>query len=450
MFLCVIVLVGCGVVFAIKQALKQPPVQTITMSDGTQLYVAGTSYGTNHVFGNRMARLVVRMPSPVQDIATDLFGPRALDSVSFTTPTPMLVLWLKVSNRSPKLPPPAPLSGWYDAYLGDTTDYVSGPSWGISPNISSLLQFSTFPRRDRSLTLHVYSHDSKGRTTDCGELSFVNPGYHDYPQWRPQTLPATNRTGDVEAVLTDFGTGHGEGNGFSGGNYAIQFETNNGSGRTEVGCRIHFHSLSDTNQMWQVTHVELSDATGNVVGNTGMTSWGGQDLFEFAPALWPGENAWKMRCEIKRTAGFTSNEIFTFKNVPIGPLNQIAQFGWATNINGVTVTLDHLIVRPPITNTYWNSSQLSEANFLFSGLSNDIHCDLISTRTDTGSNIDCAGWSSSGTNQDRQLQDIPTNARSLDFTFAMQQGRWVEFLVKPQNASIRFEDLRHIGAKRPQ
>src|SRR5271169_6375139 len=96
----------------------------------------------------------------------------------------------------------------------------------------------------------------------------------------------------------------------------------------------------------------------------GMTgSFSGEGVFGFNPGLWTNEAAWKFRCEIKRTKGFTTNELFTFKNVPLSEQYQTNDLGWTTNVKGVTVTFDKFIRRPPITNDSWSSSQFSEASF---------------------------------------------------------------------------------------
>jgi hypothetical protein len=442
--LCLLLLLAGGVVLILWLKPDRSASAKLLLPDGTTVSVAGATFGTNHVFGGKLARLVAHTPSGMQAALARLLGPGAVARQAFSTPAPTLVVWLN-SPAVPPLSPPRPYLGWSEAFLADPNGFVSGGSQNYNPGLGGLspLQFTAFPRRDRTLSLHLYFHDNQGKVKDCGTLTVLNPEYRAYPQWQPETLPATKKVGDVEATLVQISTGHGGNTSFFGlrdGGHAVEFSTNRDDGRNVTGCCLQLRTPTDTNQIWQVDHVELSDATGNVLPSTGM-SWGGpgDDVFGFSPGLWTNEATWKLRCEIKRTKGFTPGELFTFKNVPLSELFQTNQLGWATNVNGVTVTLDYFIHRPPLTNNTWSSSQLSEAHFRTTGLSNDLHLDLIEIRADNGTNVKCPSWSSSGDTQDRYLGNIPPDAKTLDFTFAVHRGRWVEFLVKPETGPARFE-----------
>ena len=277
-------------------------------------------------------------------------------------------------------------------------------------------------------------------------MEVSNPVYRSYPQWQPEALPASKRVGDVAATLEQFRTGLGNNMGESwlqDGRQVIEFETNREGGQNETACLLRLRPLTDTNQVWQVDHVELSDATGNVLPSSGMSWTGSGEVFGFSPGLWINEAVWKLRCEIKRTRGFVPDELFTFEKVPLGEMNESNYLGWTTNFNGVTVTLDHLIRRPPNTNNAWSTSDLTDASLRVSGLSNDLHLDLVETRADNGTNVECPSSSTSADIQERYLRNVPLEAKSLDFTFAVHQGRWVEFLVKPVTGPARFEVPAH-------
>jgi hypothetical protein len=443
--LCLLLLLAGGAVLILWLKPDRSLSTRLLLPDGTTVSVAGTTFGTNHVFGGKLARVVARMPSGMQAALGRLFGPSAVARQAFSIPTPTLVVWLK----SPTIPPtsmPRPYLGWYEAFLADANGFVSGSEQYFNPGFGGLtpLQFGAFPRRDHTLSLHLYFHNNLGKVKDCGTLMVLNPEYRVYPQWQPETLPATKRFGDVEATLTHFNTGLGNNMGYAGlpgGGHAVTFDTNHDDGRNQSGCRLQLRSLTDSNQIWLVDHVELSDATGNALRSTSMSSGGGDDVFLFGPALWTNESAWKLRCEIKRSQGFAPGELFSFKNVPVPEMFQTNQLGWSTNFNGVTVTLDYFIRRPPLTNGNggWYSSQLSQAHFHMKGLSNDLHLDLGETRADTGTKVDCSASSTSDDSQDRYLGNIPSEAKTLDFTFAVQRGRWVEFMVKPETGTGRFE-----------
>jgi hypothetical protein len=437
----VAVLVSSAGIFFWPKSKNFIPV-ALTLPDGSTVSLVGVTYGTNHVCGGPLAQLVAKTPPSMQGLLTRLLGSRVVGRQTMTTPTPALVIWVD-SPPAQKIPTLS-AAGWFEAYLGDTNGFVSGSAQYYNPSFGlSYLQFEAFPRRDKNFAVHLYYHDPKAKVKDCATLGILNPLYRSYPQWQPETLPATRRVGDVEATLHQFSTGHGIGmsqvSGRDGG-YAIEFGTNRDGGQNENACRLDLRPLADTNQVWQVDHVELSDATGNVIQSSGMSWTGaGNGVFGFNPGLWTNEAAWKLRCEIKRTRGFAPSEMLSFKNVPLAEMNKTNQLGWTSNFNGVSVTLDYFVRRPPLTNNSWSSAILSDAHFHMTGFSNDLHFDLIELQADNGTNVECCSWSSGVDTQDREFKNVPADAKTLDFTFAVQKGRWVEFLVKPETGPARFE-----------
>jgi hypothetical protein len=440
----VVLLIAAGVIAVVVHFSGENVIPTkLVLPDGRTVFVAGADYGTNHVSGSRFMRWAARTPPVVLAGLRKLFGPRVVPKRTFVTATPMLVVWLD-SPTAGGIPPPVP--GWYEVYLADTNGFVSGASQTIWPGmgITALMQFSAFPRRARFFGLHVFYHDAQNKVSDCGTLNIVNPEYRSYPRWKPEALPVTRRAGDVEATLEQFRTGQGSDmshTAMDGGGGVVEFKRGTWNAGNETAFRLQLRSLAGTNQVWRVDHVEVSDATGNMLQSMGM-SWGtpGEDVYGFNPGLWTNEAAWKLRCEIKRTAGFGTNELLTFEKVPLPEMSKTNYVGWSTNLNGVTVTFDYIVRRPPYTNGAWSGNQLSEAHFLMKGLSNDFHLDLLETRTDTGTNVQSgsSSWSNDGQWQEHGL-DIPADAKSLDFTFAVHQGRWVEFMVKPETGPARFE-----------
>jgi hypothetical protein len=455
LLLSLVMLLAGGVILVAWPRLDHMAPARLVLPDGTTVSVAGATFGTNHVFGGPLARWVARTPAPVQSGLARLLGARAVAHKTFTTPVPTLVVWVYspvVSN-----PPPAgAFPGWYEVYLANTNGFVSGLPENFTPGVGGLsqLQFTAFPRRDRTLALHFYHRDYQGQSKQCGVLEFLNPACSNYPQWNAETLPVTRRTGDVEATLERVSTGHGGNSSYStlaDGSHAIAYNTNREDGRNDTACLLHLRSLSDTNQSWQVEQVALSDATGNAIRSMTISwSGSGDDVFDFGPGLWTGEAAWKMRCEIKRTRGFAPGELFTFKNVPLDEMYETNYLGWSSNVNRVTVTLDYFVRRPPLAKNNWSSSQFSEAHFIIRGVSNDFNVDLVETRADNGTNIECPSWSGGGNFQDHYFRNVPLDAKTLDFTFAIHQGRWVEFVVKPDTGSARFEYPAPPKPKKPE
>lgn len=437
-------LLAGGVALVWLQPQPKTPAH-LRLPDGSTVGVAAVTFGTNHSHGGLLAKWLQSLPDAVQDIVPNL-GPH-MSYFSLKTPTPTLVVWLdllKLSNSPPGYMSP----GWFEVFLGDTNGFVSGPGQNL-PFVGFgtvfPMQFSAFPRRERVFTLHVYSHDAQGKAKDCGALEVLNPAYHAYPQWQAEILPAKHRAGDVEATLEMFSTGHGTGGmsmgSFSRGTFGIEFPARGEDGENATGCFLRLRSLVNMNEFWRVDRVVLSDATSNRVSSTSMNITGFEgEAFAFAPGLWTNETAWKLDCEIKRVKGFAPNELFTFKNIPLGSLDQTSQYGWTTNFNGVTVTLDTFVRRMPMTNKLWSSTMLSTAHFSVSGATNDLYIDWVETRTDQGASVESAGGSSSSLgSQERWFLDIPVDAKTLDITFAVHQGRSVEFLVKPDSGPARFE-----------
>ena len=125
--------------------------------------------------------------------------------------------------------------------------------------------------------------------------------------------------------------------------------------------------------------------------------------------------------------------------MPLGSLDQSNLLGWRTNFNGVRVTLESVLRRAPNTNSSWSSRDLSQVRFTTAGLTNGVHLDLLSVRTDLGTNLQSGGWSSSGDWREYSFRDIPLEAKTLEFTFVVQTSRWVEFTVKPEVGPLELE-----------
>jgi hypothetical protein len=423
---------------------RTPPVSApIILPDGSWARIEAVTYGTNHLVGPLLAHLANRMPQLVRSRMIQFIGKPAVMRFSATTSSPKMVLWL--SRGAYAAPFPRGL-GYLECVLSDTNGFASGENVHYGPDYQlEVKEFAVFPRRAPEITLSIYRHDATGAVSRCGSVVFANPLYRNYPEWKPGPLPATKLAGDVEVTLEKLSTGHGDGithKGLPGGGREITFDTRREGGRNNNVCLIHFRP-KNTNEVWRVASVEVSDATGNRI-KSNSTGWGGndEDYFKFSPGLWPDEAAWKLRCEIKRVEGFKPEEQFTFRNVPLGELNRTNHVGWATNLSGVTVSLEHFYRRAPNTNGSWSSGDVSHVRFTTTGLTNGLHFDLVAARTDAGTNLATGSWSSSGTGRTYHFSNVPLGAKTADLTFAVQQSRWVEFVVKPEIGTARLEIKR--------
>jgi hypothetical protein len=434
-------IVLAGIIVAVRQ---EPPISSgpLALPDGAVVRVVGVTYGTNHFVGRPLARLVAHTPAAMQIVLKRLLGSKAVLLGSTTTSDPMLVVWL--GSATTNATPPTG-SGYINAFLSDSSGFISGGDasvygWWSTPQG---LQFRIFPRRDRLLSLNFFYHSATGGVIRCGSLPFANPLHGKFPQWQPEPLPATRQAGEVTVTLDKASTGHDQNTTYkssNGGGRVVEFTTNRLDGQNRTVCAIHVHSLTNTNEVWLVANEEVSDATGNKAGNTSL-GWGTYEdgYFTFEPGLWPSESAWKLRCEIKRAKGFAPTEMVSFRNVPLGSVGGTNRIGWTTNFGWVTVTLVQVVRRAPNTNSSWSSDQLSQVHFRTAGLTNDLHLDLLSAQTDGGTNLDSPSWSSGGTERTYSFRNIPSEAKTADFTFAVQRGRWVEFIVKPQIGPFSLE-----------
>lgn len=435
-------LIALGLFFVLLRQPKPTMPGPLVLPDGSSVSLVAVTYGTNHVVGPPLARLVAKMPPQLRAILTRLLGPRATVHET-TTSNPQLVVWLD-RNTNNAVAPPGP--GSFSVFLADASGFISGNDPSLYSGWANLvpLAFQVVPRRDPQISVQFFYFLPTGGKPNCGSLTCANPVFGNFPQWTPEPLPATKRIGDVAVTLEKLSTGHDNNSAhhtLKGGGTGISFGTNRTDGQNTTVVMMRMRSLTDTNQVWRVAGEEISDATGNTVRNGSMSYGSYNDgYFTFSPGLWTNEAAWKIRCEIKRAEGFTSAEQFTFHDVPLGELDLTNRVGWTTNFCGVTVTMEHIRRRAPHTNqNSWSGSDLSQAHFTTAGLTNGVHLDLISTRVDTGTNLATGGWSSAGDERTYDYMIIPREAKTADFTFAVQHSRWVEFTVQPEVGTARIE-----------
>ena len=443
-FVLACLLLGLAVALVIFRKEPAVPASSLKLPDGAVVRVLAVTYGTNHVVGPLLGGCLARLPRLAQAPIVRLFGNRAALVHSQITASPALVVWLDDSRRGPGTAAASPGPGYMEAFLADAAGFVSGDGvylggWWSNP---VALTFYSIPRRDRVISLAFFHHDAGGTVKAWGKLSFKNPCFKRYPHWRPEPLPVTKRSRDVEMKVQKLSTGHDEHTTYTAGPHGSQvilFGTNRLDGRNRSVCLCTLRSLINTNEVWYVANEEASDATGNRVKNTSI-GWGSheQGYFTFQPSLWTSEAAWKLNCEIKRAKGFAAGETFTFRNVPLGDLGTTNLIGWETNFNGVTVTLDQLVRRAPNTNNSWSLSDLSQVRLKLA-VPNGMHVDWLSAQTDTGVLLESGSWESSGPNRSYSFRAIPIEAATADFTFAVQQSRWIEFTLKPEVGAARVE-----------
>lgn len=435
-FVLLIILAGVASLIILVTQNSQRLPAWVTLPDGSSVRIITATYGTNHVIGTKLGQNIAALPVGLQNILKRVFGHRALPMQKTATP-PELLVWIDRQTNS--LTAPIAATGYYEAVLGDGSNFISGSQTYMSFVPWSQIQainFEVLPRRDAIIYLNIFYHTPQGKANLCASIPFSNPLYREYPQWQPETLSLTNVAGDLEVTLKHVETGH-DNNMTSrsrrGGGEEVTYGTNRTDGRNYTLVELKLRPLTNTNEEWQAAGVEISDATGNRSRNNSMSwSGGNTSAFAFMPSLWPGEKAWKLKIDLKRSAGFRPEELLVFTNVPLGELNQTNILGWHTNSNGVDVTFQSIVHRAPLTNNSWSSSQLSEIKLTNSSLPAGTYFDLLRVVWDPGktNNPESSSWSD--TYRDYGFREVPAAAKTGDFVFVVQKSRTVEFTVKPE------------------
>ena len=411
----------------------QPTSPWLALPDGSSVRIAAVSYGTNHVMGPLLGRLIAHLPPKIGDPLVKLSGNR-LAVQRIIVAAPELVVWLDTRYYVTNSP-------YTMTCLGDGSNYMAG-LFGAFNGGSPMapVEFKQSPRRDPVITINFFPQNAPASSTNHWSLKFPNPLYRPYPEWQPETLPATKRVGDVEVTLLGLHTGY----------HTMIPEIRSDSNQTveikerfpdpTVGVRTvvdpRVRSLSNTNAAWNVWAVQAADATGNqadVNGSIWACGNGDAGGSIFYPGLWPAEKAWKVKLMIKQVKGLSPEKLFSFKNVPLGAVGSPSLLGWTSNFAGVTVTLDSISRQPPVTNFATGLALYSTVKFLNSKLPAGLELNLLSVTYDDGTTGQPEFSGGMGTNCTYYFSTTPPGAKTADFNFAVQPSPMtVEFTVHPE------------------
>ncbi len=391
-----VVLAGLVLVVVFLLLPSPPASPWLALPDGSSVRIAAVTYGTNHVMGPLLGRLIARLPQKLGDPLVKMSRNR-LAVQRVTAAAPELVVWLESRNYATNSP-------YTITCLGDGSNYMAG-MFGAFYGGSQIapVDFKQAPRRDPIIAINFFPQKTPTGPTNHWSLKFPNPLYRPYPEWRPETLPATKRVGDVEVTLLGLHTGY----------HTVIPEIRPASNQTveikerfpdlTVGMRtvvdLRVRSLSNTNAAWNVWAVQASDATGNQADVSGsILACGSGDAGGsiFYPGLWPVEKAWKVKLMIKLVRGLSPEKLLSFKNVPLGTVGSPSLLGWTSNLAGVTVTLDSISRQPPITNFAASPAQNSTVRFLNSKLPAGVELNLLSVTYDDGTTGQPAFWGRHG------------------------------------------------------
>jgi hypothetical protein len=420
------------------EAQPAPP-QIIILSKGEQYQFAGVTYDT------------INVPPPFRKYV----GTRVTqfnEGQKFETPQLFVWFhWVETNVPSTRTTPTlvarlADQSGvergalTYPAFTRDVTwDYAEFP---VIPRRSQMLQCNFYPIDDRS-------------PGPVASISFTNPLYGNFPEWKSEPLPAVKRVGDLEVRLEDLMTGielSGTPPVLANGKQGISFRPAQEGTRLATFFDVSLTSARGTNEQWVVQSAELSDATGNVLAspsnigssgdNVSPMTFRGEYRLTIPGTLWPDEAAWRLKLELKRKSGYSSEEFVTFHNVPV-PKVGTTNFPPITNtVGGVQLVLKEFVENGDRTNVRYPRGTNDNFSVIdrtpetlvaveLPGHPEGVAVDFVKLTTDTSEQQQKGGNGWRPFYRAAYLRFIPTNVASVDITWVVQKTRSVEFLVKP-------------------
>ncbi len=437
-----------AIVPAIALIWPRTPPQIITLPNGEKYVFAGVTYGTNVVAPSLALRLIHPMPIRIRAWFLRQFNSR-ISTWGFLVPrtSPELMVWFRRLN----IPATAPATNvLLVTKLLDSTGVEGG--WGGPGLINTTLptsviwwpaEFTQTPRRSPMLRLNFYTVvDVVTNRRFLAQVTFRNPLYGRYPQWQPEPLPAVKSDGDLKVTLDTFETGIARSVRTNGAILTWHVPAPPGQD-ADTSFHLSFGSPRGTNETWMVAASELSDATGNVISNrrNGVVNQfrnrpparGGQNNSGLNGTLWPDEAAWRLKVELVRVDGFPSNEVVTFKNVPVPTVGMTNNAPLTNYVGDIPVVLTRFARNPNIIGAGTGNLPDSQIRIELPGNPPGVMIDLLEMNTDDGP-VRSSGFSSIPFGTVLHLRNIPTNATAADITWVVQKPRSVEFLVKPPGA----------------
>jgi hypothetical protein len=428
------------------------PPQIVTLKDGQKIQFVGTTYGIMHEMGSTLARLADRLPLKAYKFVVRHFQKSLGPLFTEAGVEPTLVVWFREVGTNAAVAGDSTLPSTY-CTLADEHGLESCYEKLYDPMTDGAGITSTFrviPRRSAVLELRVYGEttatNEQGRFyEEIGRIHFPNPLYGRFPEWKPEPVPAAKMAGDLEVRLEDFMTDTPV-RGTSMTLTHVTTYTYSGPARQGNDVRsvfdVKFHSPRGDKEGWMTQSAELSDATGNVL-RCGESA----DRIYIDGTPMPNEAAWRLKLEVKRSFGFSPEELVVFKNVPVPSVGTRATNAVTNLVGGVELVLTVFKRNPDINDGRpdWENG-MSSIHYKIHAPPHGVAVDLVRIRTETGGNVEKfvpktpsfvgASWAEGADVWDDSdhfvyMKSIPANAKTLDITWAVQKTRPVEFLVKP-------------------
>ena len=427
-----LVIAGIAAAF-VWRSVSSLPAQYVTISGQTYRF-AGVSYGTNHVIGSMFGRLVYRLPRPVAGIVRAFAG-SSRSQTAFTA-KPSVFIWLEPQG------PATPVGGGTTIYamLADEHGAIGGEEYfdiRRSGRISRpffILTFEVLPRRGRTLDCVFYVDGDSGGLSprrEIGRIRLANPLYRRYPDWQPESLPATKTNGNVVVELENFvsGVAGSKVTGSDGHSSRTFVHRRAGVGEEpQAAFDLNVQCPGNTNEVWEPKGAEFSDATGNKIG-----TWGGgaEGHNWFQPTLWPSETAWRLKLELKRDRGFTQDELVAFHGVPVPAIGSMNNPCLTNIVDGLEIDVTGIERGPIVSYYYDNNIEASAIHVHHAPVPEGLSFDFVAIETDDHRELKPISSRWMWDACDIWVEALPTNVTRLNMTFAVQKTRTVEFMVKP-------------------
>ena len=401
--------------------LRKP--QTIALSNGTKLTLIGVTYGTHHV-------------APKIKINGKLTRGNN-GGAQINSAEPALVVWVEVDHKANDYQ-------WQNTRLF-VYDRANTACVSTYQNTSSQVNDKThivgymltaFPRSDSSMIVRLMSNGNGGNRLAKEQFVIANPKRVSIPKWTPESLPNKQTDGDLAVTLTklEYGTHQ-----VFGGQYAGRNDPANKS----VLAVFHAEQNGVAATNWQPIRIETFDASGNHGQNN---SWStgrdpnGDATMTYQWGLWPNQ-PWKVKVEMSKSGGFSSDELWSITNLPVAPGNQNDLWNFNNNtrrtppafaettLNGI-----HLKIYPALQFTNYSSGNrekpggfVVQADKTLDGM----QLSLAAAADENGREIPFySGNSWGGTSAQIQLRDV-RNAKALNVTMAFHKSHSFQFTVKP-------------------
>jgi hypothetical protein len=143
-----------------------------------------------------------------------------------------------------------------------------------------VFEVNAFPRRGKQLTLHLMEDENL-----LAEFKIPNPCPGPHPRWKPGAIPVVLTNAGLEITVEEFTVDRD---------------------RLKTQCTFLIREDGKESMAWLPVAFEVSDATGNHWRPSGTRTSrtapaSGRVVASFLGALWPEEDAWKVRVEFKPT-----------------------------------------------------------------------------------------------------------------------------------------------------